>query len=175
MGAGAGDDHFQRAVAAVRPRWGIDHAPIRPRRKILPLSQIERTYGDRLIVVGDAAGLVKPTTGGGIYYSLLSARLAAQTLTPALRADDLRAEALAHYQRAWRQRLGSELRWQTVLRRLAQELSDDDINRLFELSRAEGLVTLARRTASFNRHGEFIMALLRHPPARRLLFKNAFA
>ena len=51
-----------------------------PRQKILPLSSIARTYRDRLLVVGDAAGLVKPTTGGGIYYSLLSAGLAADVL-----------------------------------------------------------------------------------------------
>ena len=40
--------------------WGI---PLRPLRK---------TYADRVLVVGDAAGQVKPTTGGGIYYSLLA-------------------------------------------------------------------------------------------------------
>ena len=33
---------------------------------------VSRTYGTRVLAVGDAAGLVKPTTGGGIYYSLIS-------------------------------------------------------------------------------------------------------
>jgi flavin-dependent dehydrogenase len=35
-----------------------------------------RAYADRVVVVSDAAGLVKPTTGGGIYYSLHSAEIA---------------------------------------------------------------------------------------------------
>ena len=39
------------------------------------------------MAVGDAAGLAKPTTGGGIYYSLLSGRYAAEVLTSALRSD----------------------------------------------------------------------------------------
>jgi flavin-dependent dehydrogenase len=41
-----------------------------PRRQMLPLSGVKRTYSDRL-AVGDAAGMVKPTTGGGIYYSVV--------------------------------------------------------------------------------------------------------
>ena len=59
-------------------RGGASRRPIsdRPRQKILPLAPISRTYGDRLLAIGDAAGLVKPTTGGGIYYSLVSAALA---------------------------------------------------------------------------------------------------
>ena len=47
------------------------------RRRPIPLVPLCRTFGERVLVIGDAAGLTKPTTGGGIYYSLLSAELAA--------------------------------------------------------------------------------------------------
>ena len=124
-----------------------------------------------MIALGDAAGLVKPTTGGGIYYSLLSAALAAETLTEALSSDELNAESLATYERRWRKRLGSELRWQLLLRRVAHRLSDDDIDALFELARTDGIMPLVRRTAAFNHHREFITALFKHPPARRLLLR----
>jgi hypothetical protein len=87
----------------------------------------------------------------------------------------LRREDLAAYQAAWRRQLGSELRWQIVLRRVAQRLSDRDIDRLFDLARTDGLMPLVRRTATFNQHREFIVALLKHPPARRVLFRAAFA
>lgn len=168
--------HFQAMYDRLRDRWGVQ-APdgLAPRQKVLPLSPIDRSYADRVLVVGDAAGLVKPTTGGGIYYSLLSARLAAATLAPALAADRLTADRLAPYQAAWRRQLGSELRWQIVLRRIAQRLSDRDIDRLFDLARTDGLMPLVRRTATFNQHREFIVALLKHPPARRVLFRAAFA
>jgi geranylgeranyl reductase family protein len=167
---------YHRMVESLAPRWGIAAAAVGvPRQKALPLAPIDRTYADRLLVLGDAAGLVKPTTGGGIYYSLLSARLAADTLAPALDADELRRETLAAYQRAWRSQLGSELRWQIVLRRVAQRMSDRDIDRLFDLARSDGLMPLLRRTARFNQHREFIVALLKHPPARRVLFRAAFA
>ena len=128
-----------------------------------------------MVVVGDAAGLVKATTGGGIYYSLLSATLAADTLIAALARNDLSADALSDYQVRWRQRIGPELRWQLILRRIAHRLTDDDIEGLFALVRTDGLMPLLRRTAAFNHHREFIAALLKHPPARRVLFRAPLA
>jgi len=168
--------YFEQMLGRLAARWGIRlPALCRPRQKILPLGPIQRTFADRVLVVGDAAGLVKPTTGGGIYYSLLSARLAAETLIAALRRDDLSAQTLRHYQAQWRRHIGSELRWQLVLRRVAQRLTDDDIEGLFGLARTDGLMPLLRRTASFNQHRDFIVALLRHPPARRFLVRAALA
>jgi geranylgeranyl reductase family protein len=157
--------HFHRVLEHVAPRWGVRRPPVAK----------PRTYADRLLVVGDAAGLVKPTTGGGIYYSLLTASLAAETLAQALESDDLGAERLSGYEASWRQRLDPELRSQLLLRRIAQRLSDADIDGLFELATTDGIVPLIRQTAAFNHHREFIVALLKHPPARRLLFRAAFA
>ena len=168
--------HFDRFARRVAPRWGVSpDALAPPRLKILPLGPIDRTFAERVLVLGDAAGLVKPTTGGGIYYSLVSASVAADTLAEALAARDLSAAALERYQIRWRRRLGRELRWQLVLRRIAKRLSDSDIDNLFALARTDGLMPLVRRTAAFNHHREFIVALLKHPPARRVLFRAALA
>jgi flavin-dependent dehydrogenase len=163
-------------VERVAARWGVQpDSACAPRHKVLPLGPIGRMIRDRLVAVGDAAGLVKPTTGGGIYYSLLSAELAADTLVPALRANRVGVDQLEPYERAWRHHIGSELRWQLILRRIAQRLPDSDIDRLFDLARTDGLMPIVRRTARFNRHRDFIMALLKHPPARRVLIRAALA
>lgn len=166
---------FPRMLDAIAARWGVEAGQCQPRQKVLPLAPLKQTYADRVVVLGDAAGLVKPTTGGGIYYSLVSASIAAGTLTHALQRDDLSANALADYQGQWRKRLGGELRWQLVLRRIAQRLSDVQIDSLFDLARTDGLMPLMRQTAAFNRHRDFIVALLKHPPARRVLFRAALA
>jgi digeranylgeranylglycerophospholipid reductase len=164
--------NFSRLLSRIAPRWGIrDASSIAPRQRVLPLGPIGRTYGDRLLALGDAAGLVKPTTGGGIYYGLLSAKIAADLLVRALPADQLHAAALSAYETGWRKRLGQELRWQLVFRRIAQRLPDVRIDAIFELARTDGIMPIVRRTAAFNRHREFIVALLKHPPARRVLFK----
>jgi flavin-dependent dehydrogenase len=119
--------------------------------------------------VGDAAGIVKATTGGGIYYSLLTAALASSTLTYAFRRGAFDAGTLSRYDRAWQRRLGSELRAQQELRALAHQLDDPDIEAFFELARTDGVMPIVRQTARFNQHRTLILALLRHPPARRIL------
>jgi geranylgeranyl reductase family protein len=162
---------FQRVAERVGDRWGIDQMP-RPRQKILPLAPLSRTYADRLIAVGDAAGLVKPTTGGGIYYSLVSAALAADVLTDALRRDDLSARTLAPYERRWRERLSAEFQAQLKLRLVAHRMSDADIEALFELARTDGVMPIVRRTATFNRHRQLIVELLKHPPVRQLVLRR---
>jgi geranylgeranyl reductase family protein len=165
-------EHFARILDRVSDRWGLEALAEPPRQKILPLSSIARTFRDRLLVVGDAAGLVKPTTGGGIYYSLLSAGMAADVLLPALADGDLSARRLSDYQRRWKAQLKHELDTQLSFRKLAQQMSDDDIEGLFELARTDGVMPIVRKTASFNRHRRLILALLRHQPARQIFFRS---
>jgi flavin-dependent dehydrogenase len=165
------DVYFERMLSRVRERWAIampDATP--PRRRILPLGSVRRTFGDRLVAVGDAAGLVKPTTGGGIYYSVVSGEIAADVLDAALTTNDLSASALKTYETQWRGRFQSEFSAQMALRFVAQRMRDADIDALFELATTDGILPLVRQTARFNRHRDFILALLKHPPARRALF-----
>jgi flavin-dependent dehydrogenase len=58
-----------------------------------------RNAYDGAILIGDAAGLINPITGGGIHNSMISAELAAQTITEALAAGDTSREMLAAYER----------------------------------------------------------------------------
>jgi digeranylgeranylglycerophospholipid reductase len=143
-----------------------------PRQKVLPLAPIARTYSTRVLAVGDAAGLVKATTGGGIYYSLLSAGMAGDVLASALRIDRLQASSLQPYETAWKAQLGPELKAQLRLRLLSQRLSDGDVDAFFELARTDGVMPIVRKTAKFNEHRELIVSLLRHPPARRVLLRR---
>ena len=162
---------YDAMVARLMPRWGIKHdGADRPRLKFLPLRALQRTYADRLLVVGDAAGLVKPTTGGGIHYSVLSAALAAEVAEPALRKDMLQASALRVYQSRWRRRLAGEFQAQLLLRTIAQRMNDRQIDALFELALTDGVMPIVSRTASFNHHKPLIHALLRHAPARRIFW-----
>ena len=143
-----------------------------PRLKILPLGPVSRTYGARLLAVGDAAGLVKPTTGGGIYYSLISGEIAARTLDEALKDDDLREPRLRRYEQEWRARLGAEIRIGLAFRMLASRMTDRAIDAVVELARVDGLVPMLRQTADFNWHRESALALLRHSQFRKILLSS---
>jgi hypothetical protein len=49
-------------------------------------------------------------------------------------------------------------------------MRDADIDALFQLASTDGILPLIHQTARFNRHRDFILALLKHQPARRAMF-----
>ena len=155
--AGACLDRFASG-AAIAPRLGAPAGP--PLRRLLPLSPLPRTHAPRVLAVGDAAGLTKPTTGGGIFYSLLSGGLAAETLSEALRRDRLDAEPLGDYERRWRARLEPHLTLSAHVRRLLARLPDRDLETLLDVLASHDVRAAIRRTARFNWHGELIRAVL---------------
>jgi len=128
----------------------------------IPLKPLGRTYGERLIVVGDAAGQVKPTTGGGIYYGLLCADIAAKTLHQALQHDDLSAKSLARYEQGWRRILGRELKIGYWARKLFERLSDGQIDRIFDIVKANGIdeALLKAKDLSFDWHSRAILRVI---------------
>ena len=171
MAEGDAGLYFSRMLERVRERWAVSvSGTLSPRRRMLPLASVKRTYADRVLAVGDAAGLVKPTTGGGIYYSVVSGEIAAEVLGKGLAAGDLSASALREYEGCWRGRFQSEFTAQLALRFVAQRMRDADIDALFSLATTDGILPIVRQSARFNRHRDFILALLKHQPARRALF-----
>ncbi len=62
------------------------------------------TFSDRVMLVGEAAGLVNPVTGEGIDYALESASIAAEHLLSMFASDDLSDERLKAYDLLLRQR-----------------------------------------------------------------------
>ena len=165
-------DKFETFLKWLASEAGIGVAALKPNFKILPLGPVSRTYGDRVVAVGDAAGLVKPTTGGGIYYGLVSGSIAAPVLGSALERDRLGASDLRRYETAWRRRLGQEIRIGLAFRRIAASLSDESIDDLIELARVNGVVPLLQQTAQFNWHRKAAIALLGHPAFRKIVFKS---
>lgn len=161
--------HFESFVRRVW-RAGAFDAPLpRPYLKPLPLAPISRTYADRVLAVGDAAGIVKPTTGGGIYFGLLSGAVAGDVLLNALRRDRLSADALRAYETRWIDRIGPDIRAGIAFRKLTSRLSDRAVNALIELARVDGLVPLLKDVGNFNWHRRAVLELFRHAGFRRAI------
>lgn len=68
-----------------------------------------RVIADRLMLIGDAAGLINPLNGEGIQYALESAAWAAETAAVQLAAGRLDALSLAPYAKAVRERMGYDM------------------------------------------------------------------
>ncbi|HTS63226.1 MAG TPA: geranylgeranyl reductase family protein [Candidatus Acidoferrales bacterium] len=68
-----------------------------------------RMVADRVVLIGDAANLGDPISGGGIHMAMESAHVAAPVILQALHEDDLSAASLARYETAWDKR--NEIDW----------------------------------------------------------------
>ena len=71
---------LSRLVERVRRMWALDDVRITGRRSgLIPSGGPVRGFGkNRVLLIGDAAGLVSPVTGGGIHTALHFGRRAAQ-------------------------------------------------------------------------------------------------
>ncbi len=137
----------------------------------IPLRPLAKTFGERVIAVGDVAGQVKPTTGGGIYYGLLCADMAASTLHRALESNGLSARGLAGYERRWKGKLGRELRIGYWARKLYERLSDGQVDRVFDIITSNGIdeALLKAEGLSFDWHGEVMLRLLRERAVSKVM------
>lgn len=150
----------------LRRRGLLNGTPLVPKGWLIPISPLPRTFADRVLAVGDAAGQTKPTTGGGLYYGLLCARLAADTLAEGLHEGrGLSAAYLARYEARWRSQLGRELRIARMFRRLIEHLSDRQLDTLLHVVGQEGFMRVVRRNADFDWHGQLIRQIVRQPHA----------
>jgi menaquinone-9 beta-reductase len=77
-----------------------------------------KTYADRLLVVGEAAGLVNPFTGEGIDYAMESGAMAAEVLIEQLAKGELSAKSLKRYNQKLRGRFQSLFVWTMRMRGL---------------------------------------------------------
>jgi len=79
------------------------------KRKGIAFGCINKSYTDRIIAIGEAAGLVKTTTGGGIFYGLLSAEIASETILHAAGKNNFQSETLSRYETKWKKAIGNSL------------------------------------------------------------------
>jgi len=154
--------YLRKLISSLLAEGKIVSAEAELCRRGIPLKPLAKTYSDRLVVVGDAAGQVKPTTGGGIYYGLLCAEIAANNLHRALETNALSAKSLANYGREWKRKLGRELKICYWARKFYERLSDRQIDRVFDIIKSRGIdeALLKADDLSFDWHGEVILRLL---------------
>ena len=156
--------HVGRFLATLRMDGKVEQVVRRPRRWGIPLKPLTRTYGDRVIAVGDAAGLVKPTTGGGIYYALLSGEVAAEAVDEAFIGGDFSAGKLKNYQKRWKALFGREVSVGYYARTLYEALGDERIESLLSVFSSCGVQEELINSGefSFDWHSKVILKALGH-------------
>ncbi len=153
------DEGKIKAVVSGPERWGV------------PMRTLPRMSRSRVLVAGDAAGQVKPMTGGGIYYGLLAGGVAAETLHRGLVTDDLSDSFLSVYEKECDRLFGEEMEVGYTARSLFELLGNKQLNYVVkQLSHnriARGLIESP--SLNFDWHSKPIKTLLRIPFMKNLL------
>ncbi|MDI9618326.1 geranylgeranyl reductase family protein [Methanothermobacter sp.] len=128
-----------------------------------PDAGVELVRG-RCIRIGDAAGQIKPTTGGGIVLASRAAHVAAETIQMALEDNIC---LLENYQEACRNLYMGEMKNQMRVQRTFRILSDDDLDHIFLKMRDYGAEEIISRYGDMDRQTPLIREFLK----RGLLFR----
>jgi len=109
----------------------------------IPIGPPEKTSTDGVLVVGDAAGQAKPTSGGGVYPGALAAKIAGRVAAEAALEGDTGSGRLSEYDRLWRKALGKELEIGMKVHDHIGKLEDRQLNELIaSLNKASILDTI---------------------------------
>jgi len=153
----AEDRALKDRLAGARLVGGIVGWPLTTYNSRLPL------VADRVILIGDAAGLINPLNGEGIQYALLSARWAAEVVTSCCSQGDFSLPALNAYAARVKAELDDDM---TIGRALVALICNRSLNTLW----LEALQIIASRAATDPEYAQIAGGILAGVmPARDLI------
>jgi flavin-dependent dehydrogenase len=131
---------------------------------IIPLGVLKKTYDSNVMLVGDAAAQVKPTSGGGIYPGLLCARHCIKVALDALRNDDFSSSSLKKYQKLWSRDFGSELNMGIKFRSIFKKLTDKQMDKYIEKLQNPKIIETINKYGDIDYPSKLIKPMLKKIP-----------
>ncbi len=153
------DPYFANLIRRLAPHSDISN--LRIDRKGIAQASMGRCVVERVIAAGEAAGHIKTTTGGGIYYGLLSAELVAGVVVRAFQSKSFGTQTLGEFERYWRSAFGNELMVGYFARKLASHFTDKQIDRFFDAANATNLLVRLNGKLKFDWHHRALLSTLR--------------
>lgn len=128
----AKDPRFKRAQFLDMVTGGVSTSP--------PLPE---TTGNGIALVGDAARMIDPITGGGIGNGCRAGRILGEVLGRCAEAGDFSKAALGPYETGWRKILEEQLWRNWVAKSKLATLSDEAFNKIVEVLSTANLTKLS--------------------------------
>jgi len=111
--------------------------PVERRAGLIPLGS-GKTYFERALLVGDAAGMSKPWSGGGLIYGLTAAKIAARVVEEAFEQNDFSEGFLARYEKEWKKAFGRQIQVGMLGRKFFENMGDFEIQMALRTMRIFG-------------------------------------
>jgi digeranylgeranylglycerophospholipid reductase len=120
---------------------------------------IEKTVGDGVLLVGDAARQIDPITGGGISNSCKAAKVAGEVIAKASQENDFSERSMGRYESGWRDILENQLYRNWMAKEKLVTLSDETFDKIISTLNEVGvekMSTLAILKAIEARYPELV-------------------
>ena len=91
-----------------------------------------KSFFPRTLLVGDAAAMTKPWSGGGVVYSLTAAGHAARTIAQGIKEGNLSESLLEGYEKAWKDDFGNQISLGMMGRELFKDMSETQFKEVFD-------------------------------------------
>lgn len=135
----------------------------------IPIGPRPRTYGNRTLLVGDAAGMAKPTSGGGVYTGVRAAKHASRVIGEALERKTYDDRILSRYERAWMDDFGRELSLGLRLFEMRRRLEPVEIAEIIRALGDPAIISEIVALGDMDRPGRIVRRLLTRPELFPLL------
>ena len=138
----------------------------------IPISHLRKPYDERVLLIGDAAGIVKPLSGGGIYTGMVSGERAAEAMNIAYENEDFSERSLARYNRLWKETLGKELTRDYYIQKLYARMTDSAFDKIGEALSSPKMNELISRIGDIDYPSRVVLALMLRKPSilKNILF-----
>jgi len=167
--------HFLNAHPVARKKLKFNDVK-NPSYHLIPLGgPVPKTYHNGLLVVGDAASHVKPTTGGGVVMGLTCARIAGETAAQAVRHNSLSGGFLSRYEERWRRAIGFDMTAMRRIRLILNRLSDKKLDNIISLCSQLHLSDELQKLEDIDFQGKAVLQLLRKPSAFAVALYSLFS
>ena len=138
---------------------------------LIPLGALKKTYGSNVMIVGDAAAQIKPSSGGGIYPGLLCANHCSNVAVDALTNNDFSCHFLKKYQKLWVKDFGRELSMGMKFRSFYRRLSDKQFNKYIEFFKKPKVIDIINKHGDIDYPSKLLRPLLKKSPLILTSFK----
>lgn len=160
--------YFKKFTQKLFPDFSLELNPEKIMTKPIAQGLVTKSYGNRILVVGEAAGQVKTTTGGGIFFGLLCSDIASKEIMHRFKEDALSEKDLSAYEKNWKKEIQKEILVGYYTRKICEKLSDAQVENMFQIARNDGVIPLIKKKGNFDWQSEIILALAKKAPFKSI-------
>lgn len=160
-------ENFRRflKILSINPEKQIDK-----QGGAIPYGLMNQCAFDRVLLIGDSAGQVKATTGGGIIMLLTAAKIAALCIKKCFKQQNFSENFIRnHYENLCRASLGKELKLHYLIRIIFEQFNESDFDTFFQIIKSTNIENIISLYGDMDFPRQLVIKLLSNSHVIRFL------